>query len=175
VPSRRLINVGGFLACVAMLAYAYFYAEKVLRLEPCPLCMFQRVGVGLLGIVFLLAAMQHPASRAGARVYAVLIALVAAFPGYVAGRHVYVQSLPAGSVPSCGATLDYMLDVFPLLTVVRKVLTGGGECANIDWSFLGLSMPGWVLVAVVLLAVMGILANWRVGASRTEQALVASS
>ena len=52
-------------------------------------------------------------------------------------------------MPSCGATLDYMLDVFPLLTVVRKVLTGGGECAKIDWSLLGLSMPGWVLVAVV--------------------------
>jgi len=175
VPSRRLINVGGFLACVAMLAYAYFYAEGVLHLEPCPLCMFQRVGVGLLGIVFLVAALHHPASRVGARVYAVLIGLVAAFPGYVAGRHVYIQSLPEGSVPSCGATLDYMLDVFPLLTVVRKVLTGGGECAKIDWSLLGLSMPGWVLVAVVLLAVAGIVANWRVDSSRAAQVSAASS
>ncbi len=174
MPSRRLVNVGGFLACVALLGYA-FYAEKVLHLEPCPLCMFQRVGVGLLGIAFLLAALHHPASRAGARGHAVLIGLVAAFPAYVAGRHVYIQSLPEGSVPSCGATLDYMLDVFPLLTVVRKVLTGGGECARIDWSLLGLSMPGWVLVAVVLLALVGMLANWRVDSSMPPKVSAASS
>jgi disulfide bond formation protein DsbB len=168
MPSRRLVNLAGFLACAAMLGYAYFYAEGVLRLEPCPLCMFQRVGVGLLGIAFLLAAAHDPVSPLGARGYAVLIGLAAAFPAYVAGRHVYIQSLPEGSVPSCGATLDYMLDVFPLLTVVRKVLTGGGECAKIDWSLLGLSMPGWVLVAVVLLGLSGILANWRVDSSRAR-------
>jgi protein dithiol:quinone oxidoreductase len=174
VPSRRLVNVGGFLACVAMLGYA-LYAEKVLHLEPCPLCMFQRVGVGLLGVAFLLAALHHPASRLGARGHAILIGLVAAFPGYVAGRHVYIQSLPEGSVPSCGATLDYMLDVFPLLTVVRKVLTGGGECARIDWSLLGLSMPGWVLVAVVLLAVAGLWANWHDDSSKTPKVSATSS
>jgi len=174
VPSRRLVNLGGFLACLAMLGYA-LYAEHVLHLEPCPLCMFERVGVGLLGLAFLLAALHHPASRGGARFYAVLIGLVAAFPGYVAGRHLYIQSLPEGSVPSCGATLDYMLEVFPLLTVVRKVLTGGGECARIDWTLLGLSMPGWVLVGVVLLALAGILANWRVPSSRAPQVSSASS
>jgi disulfide bond formation protein DsbB len=174
MPSRRLVNVGGFLACAGMLGYA-FYAERVLRLEPCPLCMFERVGVALLGVAFLAAALHDPASRAGARFHAVLIGLVAAFPGYVAGRHVYIQSLPEGSVPSCGASLDYMLEVFPLLTVVRKVLTGGGECAKIDWTLLGLSMPGWVLVGVVLLAVAGILANWRAPASHAHQVSIASS
>jgi disulfide bond formation protein DsbB len=174
MPSRRLVNLGGFLACAAMLGYA-FYAEQILHLEPCPLCMFQRVGVALLGVAFLVAALHHPASRAAARGYALLIGLVAAFPAYVAGRHVYIQSLPEGSVPSCGATLDYMLEVFPLLTVVRKVLTGGGECAKIDWALLGLSMPGWVLVGVVVLAVAGMLANWRVDGSRLAQVSVASS
>lgn len=157
-----------------MLGYA-FYAERVLHLEPCPLCMFQRVGVGLLGLAFLLAAVHHPASRAGARGYAVLIGLVGCFPGYVAGRHVYIQSLPEGSVPSCGATLDYMLEVFPLLTVVRKVLTGGGECARIDWSLFGLSMPGWVLVGVVVLVVAGVVANWRDPVSRLPEASAAGS
>lgn len=158
MPSRRLLNLAGFLACVAMLGYA-LYAEKVLHLEPCPLCMFQRVGVAGLGVVFLLAALHDPASRGGARAYAVLVALAAAFPAYVAGRHVYIQSLPPGSVPSCGATLDYMLEVFPLLDVVKKVLTGGGECAKIDWSLLGLSMPGWVLIAVLALLGFGLWVN----------------
>ena len=160
VPARRVLNAGGFLACVAMLGYA-LYAEKVLHLEPCPLCMFQRVGVAALGVVFLLAALHDPASRAGARAYAVLIAVVAAFPAYVAGRHVYIQSLPEGSVPSCGATLDYMLEVFPLFDVVRKVLAGGGECARIDWSFLGLSMPAWSLLWFVLLTGWALYAAFR--------------
>lgn len=160
--SRRSVNAAGFLACVAMLAYAIFYAERVLGLEPCPLCMFQRVGVAILGAVFLLAALHHPKGRGGARAYAVLLLLASLIPGYVAGRHLYIQSLPAGSVPSCGATLEYMLEVFPLVDVIRRVLNGGGECAVIDWSFLGLSMPAWVLISVAVLAVGGFVANWAV-------------
>ena len=100
-------------------------------------------------------------SRIKPFVYAVLIAVVAAFPLYVSGRHVYIQSLPEGSVPACGASFDYMMDVFPLMTVVQKVLTGAGECQKIDWAFLGLSMPGWVFVCVAILAVWGMWANAR--------------
>jgi disulfide bond formation protein DsbB len=165
MPGRRLLNSGGAVACAAMLGYA-LYAEKVLHLDPCPLCMFQRVGVAGLGLAFLLAAIHDPVSRTGARAYAVLVVLAAAFPAYVAGRHVYIQSLPEGSVPACGATLDYMLEVFPLLEVVKKVLTGGGECAKIDWSFLGLSMPAWVLVMVIGLAGVGLFANLRQSSAR---------
>jgi disulfide bond formation protein DsbB len=173
MPARRWLNASGAAACAAMLGYA-LYAEKVLHLEPCPLCMFQRVGVAALGVAFLLAAAHDPASRAGARGYALLIAIAAAFPAYVAGRHVYIQSLPAGSVPSCGATLDYMLEVFPLLEVVRKVLTGGGECARIDWSFLGLSMPAWVLIGVLTLAAFGLFANLGRDAARSFSQVPAS-
>ena len=160
LANRRLVNLLGFVACVLMLAFALF-VEKVMHIEPCPLCMFQRVGVAALGLVFLVAAIHHPAKLSDARVYSALIFLVALFPGYVSGRHVYIQSLPPGSVPSCGATLDFMLEVFPLMDVVRKVLTGGGECAKIDWQFLGLSMPVWVLIAVIGLAAVGIYANAR--------------
>ena len=159
-PGRRLVGLAGFAACAAMLAYA-LYVERVLGLQPCPLCMFQRVGVALLAVVFLLSAVHDPHGSGGARVYAALLALAAAVPAYVAGRHVYIQSLPEGSVPACGATLDYMLEVFPLLTVVRKVLTGGGECAKIDWSFLGLSMPAWVLLAVIALGAAGVVNQLR--------------
>ncbi len=157
-PSRQAGNLLGLGACAAMLGYA-LYAQYGLGLEPCPLCMFQRVGIGFLGLAFLLAALHSPRGALVGRLYAGLIAAAALFPIYVAGRHVYIQSLPEGSVPSCGATLDYMLDVFPLLTVVRKVLTGGGECARIDWSFLGLSMPAWVLIAAVALGAFGVAHN----------------
>lgn len=137
------------------------YAEYVLGFEPCPLCMFQRVGVVALGVVFLLAALHNPASIRGVRAWGVLLLLTAAFPGYVAGRHLYIQSLPFGSVPACGASLDYMLDVFPLATVLKKVLFGAGECQKIDWSFLGLAMPAWVLLAVVMLAAWAAVVNLR--------------
>jgi disulfide bond formation protein DsbB len=162
--TRRGVNLAGFAACSAMMAYA-LYAERVLGFEPCPLCMFQRVGVAILGVVFLVAALHDPADRSGnprgARAYGVLILLAAAFPAYVAGRHVYIQSLPAGSVPSCGASLDYMVEVFPLMTVITKVLTGAGECQKIDWALLGLSMPAWVLMAVIGLGAFGAWANLR--------------
>lgn len=157
---RRLGNLAGFLVCGVMMGYA-LYAERVLGLEPCPLCMFQRVGVIALGLVFLLAALHNPAGARGRNAWAVLLLLTAAFPLYVAGRHVYIQSLPFGSVPACGASLDYMLDVFPFATVVRKVLFGAGECQKIDWSLLGLSMPAWVLVGVIALAVWAAFVNLR--------------
>jgi disulfide bond formation protein DsbB len=160
----RLLNLAGFAACAAMLGYA-LYAEHVLGLEPCPLCMFQRVGVALLGLAFLFAAANRPRSSAGARVNAVLIGLATLAPVGVAARHVWVQSQPPGTVPACGATLDYMLEVFPLFDVVKRVLTGGGECARIDWTLLGLSMPAWVLIASLAVGGVGVYANARAGAS----------
>lgn len=158
--TARQANLAGFLACAGMMGYA-FYAQMGLGLEPCPLCMFERVGVVLLGLAFLGNALLAPASAWGRGVGIAALLLAAAVPAGVAIRHVYIQSLPEGSVPSCGATLDYMLEVFPVFTVVRKVLTGGGECARIDWTFLGLSMPAWVLIAVLVLAIFGVVANLR--------------
>lgn len=163
LDNRRVGNALGALACFAMLGYA-LYAEKVLGLAPCPLCMFQRVAILALGVVFVLAAV-HDAGRVGGRVYAALIVLAAGAAVAVAARHVYVQGLPPGLVPACGATLDFLLEAFPLLEVVRKVMTGGGECALVDWRFLGLSMPAWVLIAALVLGVHGAVLN---GGARRE-------
>ena len=157
--TARKANVLGFLACVALLAYAY-YAQFVMHLEPCPLCIFQRVGLFAVGVVFALAALHDPAGW-GRRVYAALIGLAALATVGVAARHLYIQSLPPGSVPAYGASLDFMLKVFPLTDVLVKVLTGSGECAKITWRFLGLSMPGWVLIAALALGAWGLWANLR--------------
>lgn len=155
---RRLLNLLGALGCAALVGYA-LYAEHVLGYPPCPLCIFQRVGIAAAGVVFLVASLHHPASRGGAWAYAALVAVAAVATAGVAGRHLYIQSLPPGSVPSCGAPLDVMLEFSPLFEVVKKVLTSSGECGTIDWTLLGLSMPGWVLVAAVFLAVYGVWAN----------------
>ena len=120
--------------------------------------MFQRVCIGALGVVFLIAAL-HPARRTGSIIYGVLIFLVAGATVWVAGRHVWIQSQPPGTVPACGAPLDTLMQMFPLLEVVRRVMTGGGECGVVDWTLLGISMPGWVLIMAVTLGLVGIVNN----------------
>jgi protein dithiol:quinone oxidoreductase len=156
-PNRRLFNAAGALACFAMLGFA-LYAQYVLHLEPCPLCMFQRITILALGVCFALAALQHPRSW-GAYLYAFLIALAALATIGVAARHLYVQSLPPGSIPACGAPLEALLKMFPVTEVIRKVLRAGGECALVNWSFLGLAMPGWVLLCAAVLGAFGVLTN----------------
>lgn len=140
------------------MAYA-LYAEHVLGLEPCPLCIFQRVAVIALGVMFLIAAVHHPANS-GARVYAVLLTIVGLAGTIVSGRHVWIQMQPEGSVPACGAALDYMMDIMPLSEVIAKVLTGSGECSRIEWTLLGLSMPWWVLFSIIALIVWALFVNW---------------
>jgi disulfide bond formation protein DsbB len=157
--NRRLVNFAGFAACAALLAYA-LYTQFYLGLDPCPLCIFQRIGMALLGVVFLAAALHDPPGR-GAWGYALLIAAAALATLAVAARHVYVQSLPPGSLPSCGAPLAVLLKFTPLWQVIRKVLTGSGECGEVNWRFLGLAMPAWVLIWALLLGAAGVAANLR--------------
>lgn len=159
IPGRRVLNVAGFLACAGMMGFA-LYAQYRLLLDPCPLCILQRVAVIGLGLVFLLAALHDPAGW-GRRGYAVLLALFAAAGAGVSAWHVRLQNLPADEVPSCGPGLDYMLENFPLSDALRMVFKGSGECADVVWQFLGLSMPAWVLICVAGLGVVGIWNNLR--------------
>ena len=158
MSSRRALNALGLLVCLGLLGYAW-YAQSALGLEPCPLCIFQRVGVAACGVLFLLAALQNPKAT-GARLYGSLLLLAAFATAGVAARHLWIQHLPAGAVPSCGASLNYMLEVFPLSDVIRKVLSGSGECAQVSWRLLRLSMPGWVLIAAASLGLLAAYANF---------------
>jgi disulfide bond formation protein DsbB len=161
VPSwltRRTGNLVGFAVSAALLGYALF-VQYVQGLEPCPLCILQRLAVVAAGVLFLLAALHDPAER-GARAYGVLIDLVAMTGILVAARHIWIMAQPPGSVAECGASLDYMMAVLPLHEVLGKVLTGSGECAKLDWQFLGLNMPTWVLIALVGLGTWGLAVNW---------------
>jgi protein dithiol:quinone oxidoreductase len=157
LTERRTGNLAGFLFCAGLMAYA-LYSQYVLGFEPCPLCIFQRIAVIAVGLVFLLATLHHPRDR-GARVYGVL-GLIAALAGVLlAARHAWIQAQPPGTVAACGATLDYMLDILPITTVITKVLTGSGECAEVNWTLLGLSMPWWVLFACAGLGVWTLWVN----------------
>jgi len=126
-----------------LLGYA-LYIQYHDFLDPCPLCIIQRVAFLWIGAAALLALLLKPA-RLGQRLYSWLIALGAGFGAAVAGRHVWLQQLPADQVPECGPGLNYMLDNFPLSEVLSTVLRGSGSCAETDWTFIGLSMPAWAL------------------------------
>lgn len=141
------------------MAYALYTEYGPLHLDPCPLCIFQRVAMIALGVVFAIAALHAPLGLA-ARVYAVLGGLVAATGLSISSWHVHVQNLPADQVPACGPGLDYMLQAFPPVDVLKMVFTGSGECHTINWSFLGLSMPFWVGIWFVCLGVLIVAANW---------------
>ncbi|MGI9263777.1 MAG: disulfide bond formation protein B, partial [Gammaproteobacteria bacterium] len=112
-----------------------------------------------LGAVFLIACLHDP-GRTGARIYAVLLMIVALAAASVSARHVWLQSLPPEEAPACGPGLDYMLDAFPLLDAMKMIFSGSGECAEIVWQFLGLSMPAWVFICLVTVGLAGLLSNW---------------
>lgn len=155
----RGANAAGFAVCAALIGFA-LYAQEVLGLEPCPLCIFQRVAVIGLGLLFLIAAV-HAAGSGVRRFYAILMGLTALAGCGVAGRQLWLQALPPERVPACGPGLDFMLETFPVGEVLLTVLSGSGECAEVDWSLFGLSMPGWVLIALVVLGTYGVVLNWR--------------
>lgn len=150
----RQLNLAGFIACAGLIGYA-LYAEHVLMLMPCPLCVFQRMAVISLGIIFLAAALHNP-SGWGRGVYAALIVLATGAGIAVAGRHVWLQNLPPDEVPACGAGYDYLMDTLPITDALRAIFTGSGECAEVTWQFLGLSMPAWVLIVVTVLGLTGL-------------------
>ena len=156
LQQRRLANLAGCAIVAGLIGYALF-AQYVLGLDACPLCIFQRVAFIGGGAVFLVAGLHAPRK---ARLYGLAALIPNVVGGSIAARHVYIQNLPADQVPACGPGLSYLLDAFPLMDAVRLVLTGSGECADVVWSFVGLSMPAWALVWFVLLSGLAVAANW---------------
>jgi len=159
LPGIRLGFVLMAAAVVAVLGYA-LYAEWVDGLEPCPLCMTQRAFFLLVGLLALVAALHHP-GRTGRAVYSGLIALAAAGGAAVAGRQVWLQHLPPDQVPACGPSLQYMLEMFPLSETLQVMFRGDGNCAEVVWEFLGLSMPAWSLLCFVALLLAALVQGLR--------------
>ena len=150
----------GFLFCCALMTYA-LYAQYVLNLEPCPLCIFQRLAVIAMGIIFLFCSIFEPKSKVPTLLASILFTVSSSTGIAVASRHVWLQNLPSDQVPGCGPGLDFMLSTFPLAEVLEMVFSGSGECANVDWSFLSLSMPAWVIISLSVMLIYAIWINYR--------------
>ena len=147
----RLWNLAIVVFVALLLAYA-LYVQHGMLMQPCPLCILQRVAFAWMGAFALLAALHNPLSGAWRWAYNGLIILGGVAGVLIAGRHLWLQSLPSDKVPECGPGLNYMLDNFPLAEVWDNILYGSGSCAEVDWQFLGLSMPAWTLLWYVLLS-----------------------
>lgn len=154
-----------FVVCAGLLGVA-FYMEHVMGLEPCPLCWLQRFGFMGVGLVSLVAALHGPKSL-GVRVYGILLVATAGAGLGVAGRQLWLQSLPPDQVPACGPSVDYMLEVLPFMDVLTTALKGTGDCAAVVWRFLGLSIPGWSAVFFALLVILGLIMLFHRGSTKT--------
>lgn len=141
--------IGG-AACFSMIAIA-LYIQQANGLEPCPLCIFQRISFMAMGVAFLAAGLHNPDIK-GRKLYAGLHFLIAAIGMGIALRHIWIQSHPESVMAECGADIGYMFQSFPMSKVLQLVFRGSGECSNIDWTFLGFTIPQLSLAAFVLLA-----------------------
>lgn len=160
IPSYRSTNVLGLSVCIAAILFAVLYFQGVLMLEPCPLCIVDRVVIVAIGLVFLIVILHNP-ERLGQRIYAGINLVLVTLGFLVGARHVWLQHLPADQVPECGPGLDYMLDVFPLSKTLKMVFSGSGECAEIQWQFLGLSIPEQTLLLFLVLTALVLLQLFR--------------
>jgi len=156
--NSRIWFLLGFIGCFVLLA-AGAVLQLVEGLEPCPLCISQRIAIFVTGIVFLIAAIHNPA-RSGVKVYALLGAATALSGAAISTRHVWLQHLPPDQVPECGPGLEYVFQNFPLSETLKLMLSGTGDCAEVDWTLLGLSIPQWTLMAFLMLATLSLLQIW---------------
>ncbi len=154
-----------FLSCAGLMAYA-LYAQYVLKFEPCMLCMVQRVFMVALGITAGLAALHNP-KGAGWLVYGLICTFWATAGAYVAARHVYLQGLPFEQLEGCSPSFEYVLKNYDWLKVFQAFFIRDQDCGKIDWTFLGQSMPRWVLVWFIT---MGILTLWRAVTAKKARA-----
>ena len=155
LPSYRIVNLAQAIASAALIVIAIVYFQNYLGLEPCYLCITQRVFVIAVGVICAIAALHNPEAR-GQRIYAGLSIATAGLGSYFSGKQLWLQSLPEDQVPACGIPVDYLFDSFSASEAIAMLLRGDGNCAEVQWQLLGLSMPAWVMLCFVGFAALGL-------------------
>ena len=149
LPPTRFHALIAFTA-FALLAVA-FYMEYEMELEPCPLCMFQRIMFFFVGLIALISFLHRSAKAT--KYYALAITTFSILGAALSIRHLYLQNLPEELLPACLPGLSYMVEVFPWQEILSAMIMGTGDCGDVVWTFLGLSIPGWTLVAFACIAI----------------------
>ena len=156
LPSYRILNLAQAFGSFVLITIAVAYFENSLKLEPCYLCMIQRGIIVVIGIICVLAVVHNP-RRFGQRVYSSLSIIMVGMGIYFSGKQLWLQSLPESQVPSCGIPVDHLFDNFSITEVITMLLRGDGNCAEVKWQLMGLSMPGWVMVCFVGFGILGVI------------------
>ena len=146
-----------FIACIILLGIAYFM-QYIMGLSPCYLCITQRFFIAIIGLFSLLAFIHNK----GPKIYGLIVAFSALVGGFFASKQLWLQSLPPEKIPACGPPVDYLFDSFNVSEAVKILIQGDGNCAAVQWTFIGISIPGWSLIcfiAIVILSVLKIIRN----------------
>jgi disulfide bond formation protein DsbB len=141
----------GFLASFGLVGIGLFIQQKY-HLEPCPLCISQRIAFMAVGVAFLVAAIHNPATL-GRRFYGVLQFIAALAGAGIALRHIWVQNHASEIMAECGVGFDYMFENFPLQKALQLVFKGTGDCAKIDWTMFGMTIPQLSLIAFISMVI----------------------
>jgi disulfide bond formation protein DsbB len=149
--STRLFFSSIFIVCAGLLGFG-LYLQHVVGLEPCPLCVFQRVAFIVIALLALIGAIHNP-QKLFERIYTGLMLIASLCGAGIAGRQIWLQHLPEDKVPECGPGLEYMLDAFPFTDALRMILSGSGECAEVQWTFLSFSIAEWSIVCFTCLTI----------------------
>ena len=148
--SYRIINLITALGCGMALLFAVLYLQEHLGLKPCYLCITQRFFVTASGLLFLLAAI-HNNFGLPRFIYASLSCMFAMGGAFFAMKQLWLQSLSEDQIPSCGPPIEYVFEAFSASEIITILLSGDGNCSEVQWLFLGLSIPGWVLIGCIMI------------------------
>lgn len=159
VLSYRTTNIFLLIVCVAALLVAYTM-QYIMHLLPCDLCLLQRAALYTVAIFTFIAILHNPKGL-GRWGYSLLNIIFAGTGAALAGWQVYLQQLPEEAKPSCGPGLEFLLQDMPFWEAIKTVIVGSGDCATIQWTFLGLSLPFWTGVLFLFLIVGNALAALR--------------
>jgi disulfide bond formation protein DsbB len=157
MANEKKIDFLIFIACIILLGIAYFM-QYIMGLSPCYLCITQRFFIAIIGLFSLLAFIHNK----GPKIYGLIVAFSALIGGFFASKQLWLQSLPPEKIPACGPPVDYLFDSFNVSEAIKILIQGDGNCAAVQWTFIGISIPGWSLIcfiAIVILSVLKIIRN----------------
>ena len=145
--NSRKFFITVFAICIGLLIFG-LYLEHVQGLEACPLCIFQRIAYTAIIFIALIGAIHNPRNLLQ-NIYKLLMVISSITGAAIAGRQIWLQHLPPELVPECGPGFDYMFNVFPFGEALKMIFTGSGECAEVKWRFIGLSIAEWSLIMFI--------------------------
>lgn len=154
IITARTINLASFFICCGLIAFAY-YLEIKLNLQPCPLCILERFIFGFLALIFLLATWHNPGEK-GQKIYGSITLVFAIIGMLFAGRHLWLQGQPSALGEICVPGVSYLLKTLPLSEAIKTMFLGSSECGKVQWTFLGLSIPGWTFLFYDVFALLGL-------------------